>query len=218
MTSSMNLTKYAAKGNCKKYRKGTVFFVQRDEANNLFLIVDGIVKLSVYSVLGEERITEFIKAGRFLGAPDFFCRSPYGITATAHTDVQMVAFSEEEVKELLGKDQEFSYSLADSLSRELRAMGRQLIGETFLPAIARIGLALQNLRVQIGTPVGDGLRVIIPITQSELAFFVGCNRVTVTKALNQMTDENLIEKKAKQIIIKDVDKLSVWLKKIIAVL
>lgn len=211
----MDLTKYAVEGNCKKYCKGTVFFVQRDEVNKLFLIIEGIVKQSFYSGLGEERITEFINAGRFLGAPDFFCKSTYGITATAHTDVQMAAFSEEQVKELLGKDKEFSFGLADSLSRELRAVGRQLIEETFLPAIARIGLALQNLRLQIGTPIGEGLKVIIPITQSELAFFVGCNRITVTKALNQMTYENLIEKKAKQIIIKDVDKLSVWLKEII---
>jgi len=90
-----------------------------------------------------------------------------------------------------------------------------LIGETFLPAIARIGLALQNIKLQIGIPVGDGRRVIIPITQSELAFFVGCNRITVTKALNQMTSEDLIEKKAKQIIIKDVDKLSIWLKNLV---
>jgi len=211
----MDLTKYAAKENRKNYHKGTVFFVQQDEANELLLITEGIVKLSFYSALGEERITEFIKAGRFLGAPDFFCKSTYGITATAHTDVHMVSFSEEEVKELLGKDQEFSFSLADSLSRELRAIGQQLIGETFLPAIARIGLALQNIKLQIGIPVGDGRRVIIPITQSELAFFVGCNRITVTKALNQMTSEDLIEKKAKQIIIKDVDKLSIWLKNLV---
>lgn len=211
----MNLTKYAVKGICKNYRKGTIFFVQHDEADKLFLITEGIVKLSVYSTLGEERITEFIKAGRFLGAPDFFCKSTYGITATAHTNVQMVAFSREQVKELLGIDQEFSFSLAESLSRELRAMGKQLVGETFLPAIVRIGLALQNLRTQIGKPVGVGSEVLIPITQSELAFFVGCNRITVTKALNQMVDENLIEKKAKQIIIKDVDKLCNWLKKIV---
>lgn len=213
--NSLDLTKYALEGNCKSYGKGTVFFIQRDEAKKLFLIIEGIVKLSIYSALGEERITEFIKEGRFLGAPDFFCGTTYGITAAAHTNVQMVAFSEEQVKELLGKDQQFSFSLADSLSWELRAMGQQLIGETFLPAIARIGLALQKLRVQIGTPVGEGSRVIIPMTQSELAFFVGCNRVTVTKALNQMTDGNLIEKKAKQIIIKDVDKLSAWLKKVV---
>ncbi|MBS4026970.1 MAG: Crp/Fnr family transcriptional regulator [Clostridia bacterium] len=152
-----------------------------------------------------------------MGAPDFFCGSTYGITATAYTNVQMVAFSEEQVKELLGKDQEFSISLAHSLSQELRAIGKQLTGETFLPAIARIGLALQNLKVQIGTLVGDGQKIVIPITQSELAFFVGCNRVTVTKALNKMTDENLIEKKAKKIIIKDVDKLNNWLKKTIQI-
>lgn len=211
----MDLTRYVVKSSLNNYVKGTVFFVQRDEANKLFLITKGIVKLSIYSYLGEERITEFINAGRFLGAPDFFCGSPYGITATAYTDVQMAAFSEEQVKELLGKDQEFSFGLADSLSRELRAMGKQLLGETFLPAIARIGLALHSLRAQIGTPVGDRLRVTIPITQSDLAFFVGCNRVTVTKALNQMAEENLIEKKAKQIIIKDADKLTTWLKKII---
>lgn len=209
----MDLAKYAVNGNLKNYRKGTVFIVQRDKANKLFLIVEGIVKLSVYSALGEERITEFIKEGRFLGAPDFCCGLPYGITATAYTDVQMVAFSEELVKELLGNDQEFSIGLVKSLSCELRAMGQQLIRETFLPANARIGLALQKLRVQIGKPVGDGTRVIIPITQCELAFFVGCNRVTVTKALIQLTYENLIEKKAKQIIINDVDKLSNWLKK-----
>lgn len=211
----MNFTKYIANGNCNNYRKGTVFFVQRDEANQLFLIVAGTVKLSIYSALGEERTTEFIKAGRFLGAPDFFSGSTYGITAAAYTNVQMVAFSEAQVKELLGQDQEFSFGLAESLSLELRAIGQQLIGETFLPAIARIGLALQKLRVQIGKPAGAGLSVSIPITQSELAFFVGCNRVTVTKALNQLTSELLIEKKAKQIIIKDVDKLSNWLKKIV---
>lgn len=210
----MKLTSCDVKGVCKTYSKGTVVFFQRDEPDKLFFIMEGIVKLSFCKDSGEERITEFINGGRFLGAPDFFCRSTYGITATAHTNVKMISFSEEQVKELLEKDQEFSHSLAYSLSRETQAMGRQLVGETFLPAVARIGAALHNLKVQIGIPAGDGLRVIVPVTQSELAFFVGCNRVTVTKALNQLYDENLIEKKAKQIIIKDVNKLSIWLKKI----
>ncbi|MBS4024881.1 MAG: Crp/Fnr family transcriptional regulator [Clostridia bacterium] len=115
----------------------------------------------------------------------------------------------------MGADKDFSHCLAKSLSQHSRALGRQLIGESFFPAIGRVGFALQNLAVQIGIPYKDDSKGIeLPITHNELASYVGCNRVTVTRALSDLASEGLIEKRKKSILINNYDLLSNWLNKL----
>lgn len=196
------------------YPKDKVLFVQRDEADKLFIIKEGVVKISIFTDQGEERIIEFLNAGRFLGAPDIFAGNTYGITATAFTNVLVATYTAKEVEKLLGTDQEFSIKLAKSISEHARALGKQLVGESFYSAIGQVGYSLQNLAIQIGTSVGDGGRFVLPITQTELAQYIGCNRITVTKALAKMVEEGLIEKKKKNIFIKDIKRLTKWLNEI----
>jgi len=192
------------------YPRGSVIFVQRDQATKLYLILDGVVKLSIFTEQGEERIVEFIKPHRFLGAPDLFSGSLYGVTATAYTNVLVTSFTVEQVKELLGRDQEFAVCLARSLSQHARALGRQLIGDTFFPASGRVAFALLNLAVQIGTPL-DGQGTALPITQNELARYAGCNRVTVTKALGQLAAAGLVAKRKGGLLLPDPAALRRWL-------
>ena len=45
-------------------------------------------------------------------------------------------------------------------------------------------------------------------TQNELAHNVGCSRITVTRVLKQFTDEKLISRKNRKIIIEDMDALA----------
>lgn len=207
------LPSFAKLGRPFRYPRGAVIFVQRDQATKLYLILDGVVKLSIFTEQGDERIIEFIKPHRFLGAPDLFSGSLYGITATAYTDVLVTSFTAEQVKELLGKDQEFAIFLARSLSQHARALGRQLIGDTFFPAAGRVGFALLNLAVQIGTP-SDGRGVSLPITQNELARYAGCNRVTVTKALAELATAGLVERRKGRLFLADPAALRRWLEQI----
>jgi CRP-like cAMP-binding protein len=153
--------------------------------------------------------------GRFLGAADVISGSSYGITATAYTNVTVNSFTADQVNDLLGNDKDFSLCLAKSLSQHSRALGRQLIGESFFPAIGRVGFALQNLAVQIGIPCKNGSNKIeLPITHNELASYVGCNRVTVTRALAALASAGLIEKGKKSLLINNYDRLSSWLSKL----
>jgi CRP-like cAMP-binding protein len=204
---------FARHGRPFRYPRGAVIFVQRDQATKLYLVVEGLVKLSIFTEQGEERIIEFIRPYRFLGAPDVFSGSHYGITATAYTEVTVTYFTPEQVRELLTSDQGFMSSLIHSLSQHARALGRQLIGDTFFPATGRVGFALLNLAVQIGTPA-DGEGITLPITQNELARYAGCNRITVTNALSELAAAGLISKKKGYLRVTDLPSLRQWLEEI----
>ncbi|MGB9887004.1 MAG: Crp/Fnr family transcriptional regulator [Moorellales bacterium] len=207
---------FAHHGYAFRYPRGTVIFVQRDRASKLYLIMEGVVKLSIFSDQGQERIIEFIKPYRFLGAPDVFSGSLYGITAIAYTEVVVAGFTAQQVEELLSRDQEFAIYLAKSLSQHARALGRQLVGDSFYPAVGRVGFALLNLAVQIGADF-NGQTISLPITQNELARYVGCNRVTVTKAIADLAEAGLVKKQKKHLLILDHVALRRWLEDMVRV-
>lgn len=196
-----------------RYPRGAVIFVQRDQATKLYLILEGIVKLSIFTAQGDERIIEFIRPPRFLGAPDVFSGSLYGITATAYTNVLVASFGADQVRQLLGTNREFATCLALSLSQHARALGRQLVGDTFFPATGRIAFALLNLAIQIGV-AADGGAIHLPITQQDLARYAGCNRVTVTKALAELAAAGLVERSKRHLFLPDPEALRRWLKEI----
>ena len=196
-------------GHSQHHPEGSVIFIQRDRATKLYLILDGIVKLSIFTAQGDERIIEFIKPERFLGAPDIFSGSLYGITATAYTGAIVASFTDDQAKKLLSDNQEFASLLTRSLSQHSRSLGRQLIGDSFFPATARVAFGLLNLVVQIGTPLNsEGIK--ISITQNEIAKYVGCNRITVTNALAELAAKELVIKRQKHLLIPNPPSLRSW--------
>jgi CRP/FNR family transcriptional regulator, cyclic AMP receptor protein len=69
---------------------------------------------------------------------------------------------------------------------------------------------LLDLADKQGETKGSRIYIDLPITNQELANVVGTSRETVSRLLNQLKKEQIIDKQRSQIIILDKDALRGW--------
>lgn len=192
-----------------RYPRGAIIFMQGDVATRFYLLMEGIVRLSICGGQGQERIIDFLSPVCFFGAPDVLSGSSYGVTATAYTEVVAASFSADQVPSLMD-NREFVQEMMRSLAEQTRSMGRRLVGDSFYSVSGKVAFALLNLGRLLGSG-SNGEVVSLPITQNELARFAGCNRVTVTKVISHLASAGLIRRKKRRLFMCNQEGLRRWL-------
>jgi CRP/FNR family transcriptional regulator, cyclic AMP receptor protein len=74
-------------------------------------------------------------------------------------------------------------------------------------SVGRVARRLVDLADRYGEPVEGGVRITVPISQTELAGWVGISRKAVTNTLQVLRRRGWIQTGRKTIIVKDLDAL-----------
>lgn len=89
----------------------------------------------------------------------------------------------------------------------------QLASMYFNNSDQKIADILSRLYTQLKT--SDCADIIsIPLTHQEIADLVGCSRITITRSLDKLKSQDIIDMKNKKIIIKNISKLNDYIKSI----
>jgi CRP-like cAMP-binding protein len=98
----------------------------------------------------------------------------------------------------------FSLSLADDLKRIEQA----LLDSVARPLRARIALLLQALLERFGEADEAGrIELRLPFTREEIAGLLAVQRETVTRALNAMQADGVLQISGRTLLIHDLDQL-----------
>jgi CRP/FNR family cyclic AMP-dependent transcriptional regulator len=166
-----------------RHAKNWNIFLQGDEADAMFVIRKGRVKLTVVSSTGKRAIVALLKEGDFAGEE---CMLGHGVrltTATATTDCELVKIQKEAVRRLLRKEAEFGQFFAEGLvSREISSQ-QDLIDRLFNPVEKRLARALLLL-AQLGRERRNET-VRLKVSQETLAEMIGSNRPRVNEFMNK---------------------------------
>jgi CRP/FNR family transcriptional regulator len=87
---------------------------------------------------------------------------------------------------LLQQSPKLALNLLQALSARLRSSTEDAGELASLTVVERLERQLQKLAEWSGTPVPDGVRIVIPMTQQELATMIGTSRESVNRALVQL--------------------------------
>jgi CRP-like cAMP-binding protein len=176
-----------------QYARNQVVFAQGDDADSLFYIQDGKVKLTVVSETGQSAVLAI------LGLNDFFgesCLAGQGVrlsTATSLSDSSIFRISVEAMESMLVKQPAFAALFtAHLLSRMLRLEG-DLLDHLFNSSekrLARVLLLLANCGED-----REPETALPRISQETLAQMVGTTRPRVNYFLNKFRKLGLIEYK-----------------------
>src|SRR5690606_16816872 len=101
-------------------RRGEILFAEGDEGDQLYVVIEGKIKLGRRSIDGRENLIAILGPGQMFGELSFFDPGPRSATATAVTDVQLKSLSHTALQPTIEKHPAVAGALLNQLAGRLR--------------------------------------------------------------------------------------------------
>src|SRR6476660_1692461 len=174
-----------------RFATGAVVFAQGAQANSVFYVQEGGVKLSVLSAAGKEAVVAMLGPGDFLGEGCLAGQQLRMGTATAVMRTALLRIPKRDMVEMLHDHPAFSDRfLSHMLTRNIR-IEEDLVDQLFNSSekrLARTLLLLARYGKEETTP-----RALPKLSQETLAEMVGTTRSRVNFFMNKFRKLGLIE-------------------------
>ncbi|MEM6825341.1 MAG: Crp/Fnr family transcriptional regulator [Pseudomonadota bacterium] len=170
----------------RQLEKGEVLFEQGDKGETLYAILDGALEISVISEDGRKLSLDMLTDGALLGEIALFDPGPRTATVTALKPTRVLGVSNRDVLLELQKRPALAADLMQLAGTRMRWMDTQISEQAFLPLPVRLARKVLYL-------LGDGPSDRLPLSQANLAEFVGVSREAVSKTLADWKRAGIVE-------------------------
>src|SRR4029079_19074369 len=166
-----------------KYRKNRIIYAQGDEADRIFYIQSGKVKVTVVSEQGKEAVVGLLEAGQFFGEGCLHGQAFRVGTARAMEECLVTSITRRAMLATLRKEPKFSELFVTYLVTRSNRIEEDLIDQLFNSSekrLARLLLLLANFgKNEKPTPIDAS------IDQATLAEMIGTTRSRASFFLNK---------------------------------
>ena len=196
-----------ARSRRRSYPRGARLFSEGDTSDWVVVLESGRVKASVATSDGKEILLAVREAGALLGELSAIDGAPRSATVTALEPVVALVIEGADFRSFLASHPDAALGLLQLLTRRLRDADRKRIEFGVSDTIGRVASRIVELADRFGEAGHDGVRIGIPLSQEELAGWVGSSREAVSKALTSLRRHGWIETGRKEIVVLDLDAL-----------
>jgi CRP/FNR family transcriptional regulator len=187
--------------------RGERLFHEGDDGDQLYVVLDGKIKLTRAAGDGRENLTSVLGPGEMFGELSLFDPRPRTMGAVAVTDARLAALAHDELRSWLAERPDVAMHLLRALVQRLRRTNDVLSDLVFTDVPGRVAKALLDLAQRFGTQEEGGLQVNHDLTQEELAQLVGASRETVNKALADFVARGWIQLHPKSVLLIDPERM-----------
>jgi CRP-like cAMP-binding protein len=172
-----------------------VLFLAGDAGDGCYRVADGLLKVTMMSRAGTERILAFLGSGAIVGELSLIDGLPRSASVVAVRAAQLSFLSRAAFEEFANKHPEVYKSLLTLIATRLRETDATVAAGSFLPLRGRVACTLLELAQEFGQDVGAG-RIVIrqKIGQSDLAAMAGIARENVSRILNDWKRRKLVSR------------------------
>ncbi len=183
-------------------QRGDMLFSEGDEANDLYIVLEGRVAIANRSFDGRESVVALMESGDLFGEMPLF--RPDGRSADARVleNSSVVVIPYIPVKSLYQEHPEMLWKIVDMLAERLKVMDVALADSMFLDVTGRTAKRLLEL-------AGADEEFELPVTQEELAGMIGASRERVNKSLASFIKLGWLTQKGEKYVILDRKQLEI---------
>ena len=186
-----------------------VLFQAGDVADGCYRLDHGLLKVSIASPQGDERILTILGPGSIVGELAIIDGGLRSATVVAIRDCKLSFISREAFVSCLREYPEIYSDLVSTLVSRLREADDAMAAASFLTVKARVARALLELAEHLGRESDSGQIVILhKIRQSDIAAMAGVARENVSRTLTELKRRGLISQSSSYYCINDKRKLS----------
>lgn len=201
------LAEVGARAVQRKYRKGSVLFVQGEVGERCFVIVSGTVKISAYHPDGREAVLAVLGPADVFGELALFGQAERSADATALEDAVLLSIDAHALNASITKHPQIGLELLSVLGQRLRQANEAFQDIAFFDVPGRVARRLADLADAHGVDAAEGVLIDISLSQEGLAQMVGATRESVNKALALLKRRGLVARVGRRYIVSDVKRL-----------
>ena len=174
-----------------------VLFTAGDPGDGCYRLEQGLLKVSVVSPSGSERILAILGPGTLVGELAMIDARPRSASVVAARDSELSFISRTSFEKVAEAHPETYRHIVNLLVRRLRDTNMVVAAMSFLSLKGRVAQSLLSLAEAFGNDVGAG-RIVVrqKVTQSDLAAMAGIARENVSRILNDWMRAKLISRLA----------------------
>ena len=187
---------------------GRVLFRAGDPGNGCYRVEDGLLKVTMVSNSGAERILAFLGRGAIVGELAVLDGRPRSASVVAVRDLAVRFLSNAAFEAFAEKHPELYKPLVSLLAKRLRETDTLVAAGSFLSLKGRVANALLEVAEDFGDEVGPG-RIIIrqKIKQSDLAAMAGIARENMVRILKDWERHKLVSRQSGYYYLENMPEL-----------
>ena len=164
-------------------------FHEADEADHLFNVTSGVVKLYKLLADGRRQITGFLFAGEFLGLA---ANRTYAYTAETVTEAKLCRFSRRRLEKLFDEWPHLEKHLLGIAASELIAAQDQMVLLGRKTAQEKMASFILMMSERAEARGQDGNPVTLPMNRADIGDYLGLTIETVSRTLTQLKNKGVI--------------------------
>jgi CRP-like cAMP-binding protein len=170
-------------------------FLAGDAGDGCYRVEKGLLKVTMHSAAGSERILAILGPGAIVGELAMLDGLPRSASVVAVRDSELAFISRAKFEAITSQHPEVYKHLVAVLASRLRETDAVIAAESFLPLRGRVAITLLELAEHFGEKV-DGNRIVIrqKFGQGELAALAGIARENVNRILADWKRRKLVSR------------------------
>lgn len=194
-------------GRKREWKRGDTIFREAEESDWLLVLLTGRVKASSHTAGGTEVVLAVRGPGALIGELSAIDREPRSATVQALEPVTGLVLPVTDFEAYLSGHGRVAFLLMRTLSDRLRDADRKRIEFGAFDTTGRVAARLVELAERFGRPTPEGIRISLPLSQDELAGWIGSSREAVSKALGVLRSNGWIRTSRLLVVVLDLDAL-----------
>ena len=186
------------------YLKGEQIFKQGAFSPYVMFIIDGLVKISLQTGFEKQINIRLAHTGEFLAFSSIFGEETYNYTATALRNSRICMIDKLALKNLLYDNAEFAMRITSKNCKNEARFFEVIKNISYKQMRGKLASAL----LYLSSPEYGAESVFTLLTRQDLGEFASVSTESTIKILKEFEQEDIIELKSKDIIIKDEKKLN----------
>ena len=185
-----------------------VVFSQGDPGEEMFIILEGKVRISVIAPTGREIILGTLAPGEAFGEMCLLDGGRRSATVTAIEPSSFLVIGREHFVPFLLAHPPLCVRLLAGITRRLRATDEMIKDTLYVNTPSRLAKGLLALAKEYGQHLRDGVRINEAFSQEELAAMTGLPSTSVAAQLRAWKDQNLVTLEGNRLTITDPEELA----------
>ncbi len=187
-----------------------IIYHKGSPSQNLYIVLNGIVKVSAHSVLAKEVIRCIVHTNMIFGEGSVTGELERSAVAQVlDKKTEILAMNSRAFKRVMMQNGQVAVDFLNIVGSKLRSCQSRLESVIVEDARTRVINFLKENAKSYGNKVGfNELLLKHSFTQQDIADFTGTSRQTVTTVLNDLKRSNIISLDRRRILIRDFAQLS----------
>lgn len=191
-----------------KYKRNDFLFKPRDTADNMYIILDGKLKIYTINSTGSEQMLYILKKNDFIGGLNLLKRTEYIYYGQAIDDMRVIKLSKEIFDKIVYKFPKVTTKILEQSFIRIRLAEDLITRLVENHAEIKVANLLLSLADSFGKKLGNNIVIDLNVNRESLGSFAGLTRETLTRKFSEFRDMGILEFEGnRRIVIKSIDAL-----------